>query len=103
MIKMIKKLIQQKENLEKKLDTKEKNHITNKFKLKEQEAKIYTETNWKDEEHKKYTNKELKEAYIQKKLHQQRLTNEQETQEIQNIKRQIENITFQIKYIIEAQ
>ncbi len=99
----IENLIKEKETLEKKLDTKEKQHITNKFKLKEQEAKIYTETNWKDEEHKKYTNKELKEAYINKKLKKQKLQNEQETQEIQTIKRKIENITFKIKYIIEAQ
>lgn len=99
----IENLIKEKETLEKKLDTKEKQHITNKFKLKEQEAKIYTETNWKDEEHKKYTNKELKEAYINKKLNKQKLQNEQETQEIQTIKRKIENITFKIKYIIEAQ
>lgn len=97
---MIEKLIEEKKQQEKQLSTKEKQLIKQELNYKKEYNTNYIETPWKTKPYKKYTNKELKEAYINKKLHDKKIKVETLKQEIKEIKRNIENITFQIKYII---
>lgn len=97
---MITQLIKEKKEEEKKLSKKEKQLINQELNYKKEYNTKYTETEWKTEPYKKYTNKELKEAYITKTLHSKKIKIETLKQEIKEIRRNIENITFQIKYII---
>ena len=97
---MINKIIKEKIELEKKLSEKERTLMKNELELKYQINKDWTNTNWKDEQHKKYTNKELKEAFINKKHDIETRNIEKIKQEIKEIKREIENKKYLIKYII---
>lgn len=97
---MINKIIKEKIELEKTLSEKERTLMKNELELKYQMNKDWTDIDWKSENYKKYSNKELKEAFINKK-HDVETRNVEETkQEIKEIKRQIENKKYLIKYII---
>lgn len=97
---MINKIIEEKIELEKTLSEKERTLMKNELELKYQINKDWADTDWKSENYKKYSNKELKEALINKKHDIETRNIEETKQEIKEIKRQIENKKYLIKYII---